>query len=55
MSGVMRNGNLHIWNHIYPEEYKRIYGTTIYILYNIEGKFVANIHIYGARSIVLIF
>ena len=37
------------------KKYQSLYGTIIPILYKVDEKFVANIHIYGDRAIFLLF
>ena len=40
---------------IFTHKYQRLYGTTVSILYKMGENIVAILHIYGARSIFLLY
>ena len=52
---VTRNRNWCRWTNIHPEKYQRLYGTFISILYKMQVNIVGILHIYGDRSIFLLF
>ena len=52
---VIRYGNWCSWAYIRQEKYQRIYGTTIYIIYNIGKTIILIVRICGARAILILF